>query len=222
MRGLEEKLGYTFKNRSLLKKAVTHSSYANENRAQGECNERLEFLGDSILGFVVADYLYNKFPGLPEGKMTRLRAEMVCEENLAVTAKSLELGKYLLLGKGEELGGGRTRPSINADAVESLLAAVYLDGGLAEASRLIYTHIIDRFPIKEHKTPDSKTMLQELVQEVPGRTLKYVLKGESGPDHKKVFTVAAVLDDVEISVGSAGSKKAAEQEAARLALEKLS
>lgn len=222
MEELQKKLGYEFKDKSLLKKALKHSSYANENKAEGECNERLEFLGDSVLGFSVATYLYKNFPNLPEGKMTRLRSEMVCEENLAKAAKELGLGEKLLLGKGEEKGGGRNRPSISADAMEAVIAAIFLDSGYDEADRLINDLIISNFVIDDNALlVDYKTRLQELVQRKAGQHLVYEEMGEEGPDHDKVFTVAAVLNGETLAVGVGKSKKIAEQDAAKAALGKL-
>ena len=222
MEELQKKLGYEFKDKSLLKKALKHSSYANENKAEGECNERLEFLGDSVLGFSVATYLYKNFPNLPEGKMTRLRSEMVCEENLAKAAKELGLGEKLLLGKGEEKGGGRNRPSISADAMEAVIAAIFLDSGYDEADRLINDLIISNFVIDDNALlVDYKTRLQELVQRKAGQHLVYEEMGEEGPDHDKVFTVAAVLNGETLAIGVGKSKKIAEQDAAKAALGKL-
>lgn len=222
MEELQKKLGYEFRDKLLLRKALKHSSYANENKAEGECNERLEFLGDSILGFSVAKYLYKNYPDLPEGKMTRLRAEMVCEENLAKAAHELGLGEKLLLGRGEEKGGGRSRPSISADAMEAVIAAVYLDAGFDEADRLINDRIISGFVIDENALlVDYKTRLQELVQRRAGQHLAYEEMGEEGPDHAKTFTVAAVLNGGRIAVGVGKSKKLAEQEAAKKALNVL-
>lgn len=223
MQGLEKKLGYNFKNISLLNTALSHSSYANENKRSGaESNERLEFLGDAVLGFVVAEYLYRNFPQLPEGKMTRLRAELVCEKGLNEVAEKLRLGEYLLLGHGEERGGGRERPSILADAVESVLAAVYLDGGIAPAEKFIRDFILNPFEAGESgNDEDYKTLLQELVQREHSQTLEYRLTGESGPDHAKVFQVEAILNGKAISAGTGKSKKDAEQSAAKHALEIL-
>ncbi len=217
---LEKNLCYVFKNKDYLTEALTHSSYANENRKSGaECNERLEFLGDSILGFIVADYLYSREPKISEGQMTRLRAELVCEKSLDAVAAHLDLGKYLKLGKGEEKGGGRTRPSILADAVEAVIAAVYIDGGLDEAKSLIYREIIAVFENNGAKDVDHKSRLQEIIQRENGRELKYELVGESGPDHAKVFEVNALLDGKVIGTGRGKSKKDAEQAAAKQALE---
>lgn len=220
METLEAKLGYTFRNRSLLENALTHSSYANENKGSLGSNERLEFLGDSVLGMVTADFLYKTHPDLPEGEMTRKRAALVCEESLAEVAGRLDLGAYLMLGKGEEAGGGRTRPSIRADAVEAVLAAVYLDGGLAEARGIIQRFILDR-ESEKGQNHDYKTALQELVQRESGRVLTYRLTGESGPDHAKVFSMEVDLDGAPIGSGSGRSKKEAEQMAAKAAIEKL-
>lgn len=220
MESLEAKLGYTFRDRALLENALTHSSFANENRDTLGSNERLEFLGDSILGMVTADYLYKKHPGLPEGDLTRTRAALVCEESLVEVADRLDLGAYLRLGRGEATGGGRTRPSIRADAVEAVLAAVYLDGGLDEARKIIQTFILDKETEKSaHR--DYKTALQELVQRENGQVLSYRLTGESGPDHAKVFTMAVDLNGGEIGSGSGHSKKEAEQMAAKAAIETM-
>ncbi len=223
MEKLESKLGYEFKNRELLVTALTHSSYANENRRLGAvCNERLEFLGDAVLGAVVADYLYRRFPDMPEGRMTRLRSELVCEGSLDLVASSLELGSRLLLGRGEERSGGRTRPSILADAVEALIAALYLDGGVEAAAQFIHRSILEPFEAGEGmRDVDYKTALQELVQRKSDQLLEYCLVSESGPDHAKRFTIKVVLNGRCIAVGEGRSKKDAEQEAARLALEKL-
>ena len=221
MEALEEKLGYRFTDRSLLENALTHSSYANENRARGmQSNERLEFLGDSVLGMVVADYLYRTHPDLPEGDLTRTRAALVCEESLAEVARTLELGAYLKLGRGEEAGGGRTRPSITADAVEAVLAAVYLDGGIGSARKLIQRFILDK---EEEKSAsrDYKTALQELVQKESGRVLGYKLIGSEGPDHAKIFSVEVDLNGGPIGRGKGRSKKEAEQMAAKAGIEKL-
>ena len=221
MEALEEKLGYRFANRALLENALTHSSYANENRAKGvQSNERLEFLGDSVLGMVVADYLYRTHPDLPEGDLTRTRAALVCEESLAEVAQVLELGAYLKLGKGEEAGGGRTRPSITADAVEAVLAAVYLDGGIGSARKIIQKYILDA-EAERGKNRDYKTALQELVQRESGQVLQYHLVGSSGPDHAKVFTVEVTLNGKTVGRGEGHSKKEAEQNSARAAIDAL-
>ena len=218
MRHLEETLGYTFHDRSLLENALTHSSYANENRFKGcQSNERLEFLGDAVLGMVTADYLFRTHPDLPEGDLTRTRAALVCEESLVEVAKAWGLGEYLRLGKGENAGGGRRRPSIQADAVEAVLAAVYLDGGIGSARKIIQKYILDRESEKA-RNRDYKTALQELVQRESGQVLQYRLTGSSGPDHAKIFTVEVDLNGATIGQGEGHSKKEAEQNAARAAI----
>ena len=186
-------------------------------------NERLEFLGDAVLGVVTADYLYKKHPDLPEGDLTRIRAALVCEESLHEVAQGLDLGRHLKLGRGEEQGGGRERPSILADATESVFAAVYLDGGMEAAAALIHRVLLDkeREEAVEERRRDYKTELQELVQRKSGSTLNYRMVGSSGPDHAKVFEAAALLNGEAYSTGTGHSKKEAEQSAARAALEKL-
>ena len=221
MEALEKRLGYTFSDPSLLQHALTHSSYANEHRSEGmTSNERLEFLGDSVLGMVVADYLYRTHPHMPEGELTRTRAALVCEESLHEVARTLDLGSCLRLGRGEDAGGGRSRPSILADAVESVLAAVYLDGGLAPARRLIQSLILDREREKAVDR-DYKTALQELVQKESGQVLSYRAVGERGPDHAKVFLMEVDLNGVQVGRGEGRTKKEAEQMAARAAMERL-
>ena len=221
---LEQHLDYTFHDLCLLRAALYHSSYANEHRAQSvSSNERLEFLGDAVLGFVSADYLYRKHPDLPEGELTRIRAALVCEDSLHEVAQRLHLGDFLMLGKGEESGGGRHRPSILADAVEAVLAAVYLDGGIDEARALVHRILLEKEPeqVVESRRRDCKTELQELVQRKPNQELRYELVSESGPDHAKVFTVAVMLNGQVVGLGSGHSKKEAEQSAARTALEQM-
>ena len=220
MTTLEEKLGYEFRDPALLENALTHSSCANESRGRRQSNERLEFLGDSILGMVVADHLYRNHPDLPEGELTRTRAALVCEGSLVEVAQCLELGAYLKLGKGEEAGGGRERPSIIADAVEAVLAAVYLDGGIGSARKLIQKFILDR-EAEKSASRDYKTALQELVQRESGQVLGYQLIGAEGPDHAKIFSVEVDLNGIPIGQGRGRSKKEAEQNAARAAIEKL-
>ena len=220
METLESKLGYTFRDKKLLENALTHSSYANENHTPGGSNERLEFLGDSILGMVTADFLYREHPNLPEGDLTRTRAALVCEESLVEVADRLDLGSYLRLGKGEDQGGGRERPSIRADAVEAVLAAVFLDGGLVEAKKIIHRFILDR-EAEKGTNRDFKTALQELVQRESGQVLTYRLTGESGPDHAKVFTVTVDLNGEPVGQGQGHSKKEAEQMAAQAAIGKI-
>ena len=223
MTALEERLGYSFRNRALLETALTHSSYANENRASGIlCNERLEFLGDSVLGVTVADFLYRHFPDMPEGRMTRLRAELVCEQSLHRVALELHLGDYLRLGKGEEHNGGRKRASILSDAVEAVIAAMYLDAGMETAAGFIHRCLLD--DVRAIETPtftDYKTSLQELVQRHSGQVLSYELVGEEGPDHAKTFRVQVCLNGDPIGRGIGRTKKEAEQAAAANALEAL-
>lgn len=224
MQNLEEKIGYHFQNKDLLLTALTHSSYANERMEEGSaCYERLEFLGDSILGYVTADFLYHHEPRLPEGQMTRLRAELVCEGSLHQIALRLDLGSYMRLGKGEEHSGGRTRPSILADMVESIIAALYLDSGLPEARRFIHEQLLDRVSITaDHRSADYKTQLQELVQRKPNQVIAYEMTGDSGPDHNKTFYFRVTVNGIPVGEGSGRTKKEAEQMAARQALEKLS
>ena len=218
IRELQEKLGYKFADESLLIRALSHSSYVNENHSAGDSNERLEFLGDSVLGLVTAENFYTNYQKLPEGELTKLRAATVCEKSLAGFAQQLELGKYLLLGKGENLTGGRNRPSIQADAFEAIIAAIYLDGGMEEARKFVLKYIDEA--IRQHQSfKDYKTMLQEVVQRNPGEIVEYVLVGESGPDHDKRFAVEVHLNSNVIGKGIGKSKKRAEQEAAREALE---
>lgn len=220
---LQDKLGYAFKDKTLLTEALTHSSHANEMKKSGAVsNERLEFLGDSVLGMVVASLIYKGYPKMPEGEMTKLRSQIVCEKSLAAFAEDLGLGGYLLLGRGEDKGGGRKRPSILADAVEAILAAVYLDGGFRPVSRLVKANLAPKSHIRQIRNSDYKTALQELIQENPGQWLTYSITGESGPDHMKCFTVEVLLNDVCVGSGTGGSKKEAEQAAARRALESLS
>lgn len=223
MEKLEERLGYVFQDQKLLLNALTHSSYANENRGEGiSSNERLEFLGDSVLGMVVADYLYRGHPDMPEGELTRTRAALVCEESLVEVADQWELGAYLRLGRGEDAGGGRHRPSIRADAVEAVIAAVYLDGGIGSARKLITRFILTNNRREQGGgARDFKTALQELVQRESGQVLSYHLLGESGPDHAKMFSVEVLLNGQPVGAGQGRSKKEAEQNAARAAVEKL-
>lgn len=220
MEQLEERLGYTFQDRSFLENALTHSSYANENKGRSKgSNERLEFLGDSVLGMVVADYLYRSHPDMPEGELTRTRAALVCEESLVEVARKLELGRYLQLGKGEDAGGGRQRPSIQADAVEAVIAAVYLDGGIGSARKLITRFILTNNRRElDGCSRDYKTALQELVQKESGQVLSYRLMGESGPDHAKTFQVEVSLNGKPVGSGEGRSKKEAEQNAAKAAI----
>ncbi len=219
---LEQGLGYTFQNKALLENALTHSSYANENRERHiPDNERLEFLGDSILGFVVADYLYRNYPDKPEGELTRIRADLVCERNLAEAAATIELGTFLKLGHGEEQSGGRTRDSIVSDAMESVIAASFMDGGFAAAKEIIDRLILSNIPKGRPRNFDYKTALQELVQRKKDQQLHYALVGESGPDHDKHFEVEVQLNGKAVGRGVGSSKKRAEQAAAEAAIEAL-
>lgn len=214
---LEKKSGYHFQNPLLLKQAMTHSSYANEHKAKGyHDNERLEFLGDAVLEVVSSEFLFRNYPALPEGDLTKLRASIVCEPTLALCARALDLGDFLLLGKGEEHTGGRKRDSIVSDAMEALIGAIYLDGGFASAKEFVHRFIMTDI---EHKKLfyDSKTILQEVVQG-KHESLSYELVNESGPDHDKNFTVDVHIDGKKISSGTGHTKKAAEQQAAYQAL----
>lgn len=221
MTELEERLGYEFRDSRYLENALTHSSYANE-RTGLRSNERLEFLGDSVLGFCAAKNLCRLYPEMPEGGMTRLRAELVCETSLHTVAQSLRLGQYIRLGRNEEFNGGRERVSILADAVEAIIAAIYLDGGLEPAERFIEERILK--DIEAGRRPartDYKTQLQELLQKEGGAAPEYAIIGESGPDHNKNFTARVALHDGASAEGVGKSKKEAEQNAAKAALELL-
>ena len=222
IKDLETAIGYRFGNISLLQNALAHSSYANERWHDSlKSNERLEFLGDSILGMVVAEYLYRNFPGRPEGELTRMRADMVCETSLAAIADKIGLGDHLLLGHGEEVCGGRNRASILADAVESVIAACFLDGGMDAARGFIDRFVLTNVPVRQLANRDYKTALQELVQQKKNQILSYMLVGESGPDHDKQFLVEVCLNGAVVGRGSGTSKKRAEQDAARAAMESL-
>lgn len=215
---LEEKIGYKFKNAEFLETALTHSSYANEKQLSGECNERLEFLGDSVLGVITAEYFYHNLNHLPEGEMTKKRAACACEKSLFGFAKEIDLGDYILLGKGEDRTGGRKRASILADAFEALIAAIYLDGGLDEARKFVLD-FVKKAADKQMSFRDYKTELQEIIQKNPLEHLSYVLVGESGPDHDKRFEVEVRLNSNVVGCGEGKSKKLAEQQAAKQALE---
>lgn len=211
---LEKKIGYEFKNFQLLINAMTHSSYANEHHIPySGNNERLEFLGDAVLEVTSSEFLFHKFQDMPEGELTKKRASLVCEPTLALCAREIPLGDYLLLGKGEEATGGRRRDSIVSDAMEALIGAIYLDGGFASAKEFIYRFILNDI---EHKQLfyDSKTILQEIVQSRFSEPLTYELLKEEGPDHNKSFQVCAKIGEREIGQGKGRTKKAAEQMAA--------
>ena len=222
IKDLEAAIGYKFHNITLLQNALTHSSYANEHWHDSlKSNERLEFLGDSILGMVVADHLYSNFPNRPEGELTRMRADMVCETSLAKAAETLGLGQHLLLGHGEMQGGGRTRASILADAMESVIAACYLDGGMIAAKALIEKLILPNVPKEQLHNRDYKTALQEKVQQKKNQVISYRLVSEEGPDHDKHFTVEVLLNGAAVGTGTGSSKKRAEQAAAQNALQNM-
>ena len=222
IKDLETAIGYRFQNISLLQNALTHSSYANERWHNSLLsNERLEFLGDSVLGMLVAEYLYRNFPNRPEGELTRMRADMVCEQTLAAAANRIGLGTHLLLGHGEEQGGGRNRNSILADAMESVIAACFLDGGMGAALKVVQQFILVEVPVTKLHNADYKTKLQELVQQKKNQVLSYAMVGQSGPDHDKKFDVEVSLNGHVVGTGSGSSKKRAEQDAARSAIEKL-
>ncbi len=218
LHALEAKLWYKFKDLSLLDTALTHSSYANEQGPGHKYNERLEFLGDSVLGFITADKFFHEFRDIPEGRLTKLRASTVCEEALFDFAQQIDLGSYLLLGKGEDKNGGRERASIVSDAFEAVIAAIYLDGGIEAARDFVLRFVMEAVEEKKISFKDYKTQLQEIIQKNPEEDLTYVLAGESGPDHDKRFEVEVHLNSNVIGKGVGRTKKQAEQEAAREAL----
>ena len=220
LKSFQQKIDYNFKNEELLLTALTHSSYANE--CGGAFNERLEFLGDSVLGFISAEFFFSDRKSVPEGELTKLRAATVCEKSLFGFAKEIDLGSYIRLGKGEMNTGGRERPSILSDAFEAVIAAIYLDGGLESARKHIMRFISsDLSDGVADSFTDYKTVLQELVQRSHGGKITYVLVGEEGPDHNKNFTVEARVDDRVVGVGNGHSKKRAEQHAAQQALNEM-
>ncbi|MBR4286640.1 MAG: ribonuclease III [Clostridia bacterium] len=212
-------IGYEFNNKDLLKTALTHSSYANENKMPHD-NERLEFLGDSVLGFVTAEYLFSEFKGRPEGELTKLRAAVVCEKSLFKFAEKINLGEYIFMGRGEEHSGGRNRPSIVSDAFEAVIAAMYLDGGIEVVRPYILGFIKDAVK-REANFKDNKSLLQEEIQKIKGNTIVYEEVGESGPDHEKVFSFVVKINGEVIGKGEGKSKKEAEQAAAGDALLKI-
>lgn len=219
MKNLEKRIDYSFKNRSYLMEALTHSSFANERHSGSKCNERMEFLGDAVLSIISAEYLYNKYPDMPEGELSKLRSSLVCTDSLSGFAREIKLGDSLFLGKGESNTGGAQRPSILENAFEALIAAIYLDGGMDEAKRFVLS-FFDKIIENHHISfKDYKTTLQEIVQQNPDETLNYVLVGESGPDHDKTFEVEVHLNSNVIGKGMGRSKKSAEQAAAKKALE---
>ena len=219
MHNFEEILQYKFNNIKLLENALTHSSYANETHSAHGSNERLEFLGDSVLSIIVSEHLYKNFKKLPEGELTKLRASLVCEKTLCMFSKQMNVGDYLLLGKGEANNHGNERPSILADAFEAILAAIYIDGGIDAAKKHVLRFIIPELENREYELfNDYKTALQEVIQRNPEERLSYVLIDESGPDHDKQFTVEVHLNSNVIGTGVGKSKKQAEQAAAHQAL----
>lgn len=221
LKELEKRIGYHFQNPELLEKALRHSSYANEHKMNRiECNERLEFLGDAVLELVSSEHLFAQFSQMPEGELTRLRASLVCEPTLAFCAREIELGSFLRLGKGEEMTGGRHRDSVTSDALESVIGAVYLDGGFANAKEFVLKYVLNDM---EHKKLffDSKTILQEIVQSEYKEGIRYEMIGESGPDHNKTFQYAVYIGEERFGVGAGRTKKAAEQSAAYESILKL-
>ena len=221
IRAFEEKIGYEFKDKTYIQTALTHSSFANEHK-EFNYNERLEFLGDSVLGLVVSDYLFRARNDLPEGKLTRLRANVVCEESLSAVARKINLGDHLFLGKGEKASGGSNRDSILADATEAVIAAIYLDGGFDQAKDFILSNLRDTIAknIYGNIFRDYKTILQEIIQGNNGK-ISYKLVGESGPDHNKEFEMQVKCGQDTIGIGKGKNKKEAEKEAARDALVKM-
>lgn len=221
MAALQKTIGYEFKDESILKLALTHSSYANENKHEDvDYNERLEFLGDSVLGVIISRYVFEKNPDYREGELTKTRSKMVCESTLAECAKAIDLGQHMYFGKGEALTGGRTRKSILADAFEALLAAIYLDSNFEVVERMIFKLMQEKIDMAEAGliVDDYKTHLQELIQVNKDNRIKYELIEESGPDHQKTFKTAVKLNQVTIGMGEGSSKKESEQEAAKNAL----
>ncbi len=221
MQTIEEKIGYTFQNKELLKKALTHTSYAYENNI--ESNEKLEFLGDSILEFVSSKYLYENYPELKEGEMTKVRATVVCEKSLHKVAKMHDFSDFLYLGRSERKMGGQERPAILADSVEAVIAAIYLDGGIEQAEKFIIQSLKEDIEIatKHVGDKDYKTVLQEKLQEHGDVKIEYEIIKEEGPDHNKSFEVQVSCDGKKLAKGKGRSKKEAQMNAAQKALEKL-
>lgn len=221
---LEKTIGYTFKNRDHLLLALTHSSYANEKKREKlSSNERIEFLGDAVLNIIISEYIYGSFTDLSEGDLTKTRASIVCESSLMKCADRIGLGSYLLLGRGEENTGGRTRTSILSDAFEALIGSIYIDGGLPEARRFIYTHMREVIggSFAGETFIDYKTSLQEIVQKNGELRLQYEILEEKGPDHNKLFVAQVSLAEKVLGRGEGRSKKEAEQNAAKAALQSL-
>lgn len=215
----EEKIDYKFKDAELLKQALSHSSYINEHHRQGKCNERLEFLGDSVLSIVVSEFLFHKFPDIPEGKLSKLRASLVCEKALFSFSHKIDLGEYIFLGHGEEISGGRERPSIVSDAFEAVIAAIFLDGGMETAKKYVLSFMPENLdPDNPLLFKDYKTILQEIIQRNPEEKMEYVVVGQTGPAHERKFVVDIYLNSNVLTKGEGTSKKSAEQEAAKQAL----
>lgn len=218
----EKAIDYDFQNKKLLNEALTHSSYANERRINKiECNERLEFLGDAILEMISSDFLFGKYPNMPEGDLSRLRAALVCETALAEAAKKIGLGDCIFLGKGEESGGGRNKPSVTSDAFEALIGAIYLDGGIEEARKFVFKNVLEN--VESHlEVRDSKSYLQEIVQQNDNNAIiSYKVVDEKGPEHDKLFIVEVYINDKLFGTGQGRNKKAAEKEAAKQAIAKI-
>ena len=218
---VEKEIGYCFKDKSLLLEAITHSSYVNEMRINKRSDyERLEFLGDSVLELISSEFLYEKYPEVPEGGLSKKRASMVCEPSLAICARNMNFGKYIFFGKGEELAGGREKESILSDVVEAVLGGIYLDSGLEAAKEYVYVNILSSLQ-EEELFVDSKSALQELVSQGIGGSLEYEIVEESGPEHDKLFTMSVSLDGNELARGSGHTKKSAPQKAAKEAIKIL-
>lgn len=218
LKTLEERIGYCFKNTALLQQAITHSSFVNEQKInRPEDYERLEFLGDAVLELVSSEFLFHEYKKLPEGELTKLRASMVCESSLAFCARDLELGQFMRLGKGEELTGGRDRESITSDAMEAVIGAIYVDGGMEPAKAFIDQFVLSDLEDKQLFS-DSKSKLQEMIQGVLKKEFHYELLEESGPEHNKIFTVEVIMEDKRLGRGAGRTKKAAEQQAAYMAI----
>ena len=222
---IESKLNYSFKEKNYLLRALTHSSYSNENQKEKlKNNERLEFLGDSVLGLIISEYLFSHYSNLEEGQLTKIRAKIVCEASLGEASRNLKLGEYMLFGRGEELTGGRERTSILSDAFEALIAAIFLDGGMASARNFVLKSLeaVIEDAVQGKLFIDYKTRLQEVIQVQKGNRIKYDIVKEEGPDHAKIFYTEVRLNDMIIGVGSGHSKKESEQEAAKEGLKRLS
>lgn len=218
MVSLEKKIGYTFNDKKYLTEALTHSSFANERHNKMVSNERLEFLGDAVLSIISAQYLFEKYPHMPEGQLSKLRSSLVCTDSLSEFARKIQLGDSLFLGKGEANNGGADRPTILENAFEALIAAIYLDGGMECAKEFVLGFLSEAVETHHISFKDYKTTLQEIIQQNPDETLNYVLIGESGPDHDKRFEVEVHLNSNVIGKGIGKTKKSAEQEAAKEAL----